>query len=574
MTNKEKARVNALVKGVQPLRKGDLAAINRIFPAYLFRVRRTGEVWTTCCGRHEIITGEMPEQFRAVLDAPHQKETRYEEFTCCHMGYMSAPPPDPKIMKVCPWCGHQVKVKELGRAGNRKNLKAWRRAVVLRQYRGALWAVAYDASKSYEGGTWTLTAAPDVTELKIYRFQPGLVEQVGRVWDWGGYTRMDMPPGRLPMNIREPFYWNSLEGLGYTAVGLGELERSFARYCQVGIYLKAEGETVQTDGLIRCLTLCAFWPRQFEMLVKLGLGEAVDDLLYRKKWNRAAFDWREPAPRKSFGLNAGELRDWGAAGRSLELLTYYKRLCRTQNKPSFEVLRKLREEAGPVCGRLVPKLAGCGLRPEKLMAYIHKEKERPGQKKMTLQTLYTQWADYIEDARLLGYDLKNPIYLTPRDLRHKHTETMGPAARIRDTRVRKEQGKRERARQKAVTDRYCYSTDRWLIRAPVGANEIAAEGKTLRHCVGGYADRHLRGETTIIFLRDRRKPGKPLVTIEMHGDKLLQIHGYENDRRAPIPPRERYEEILEPWLAWVAAGSKRDKRGRPKLPPVKKHPEA
>ena len=104
----------------------------------------------------------------------------------------------------------------------------------------------------------------------------------------------------------------------------------------------------------------------------------------------------------------------------------------------------------------------------------------------------------------------------------------------------------------------------------MGVNEIAAEGKALKHCVGGYAERHLSGSTTILFLRDRRRPGKPLVTIEMRGKEIAQIHGYRNDLYAKADPREKYAEILEPWLAWLAAGSRRDKRGRPIQPRKKK----
>ena len=122
MTNKERARIEALVKGAPPLRKRDLEAINRAFPAYIFRVRKTGEVWTTCCGRHETIGADAPAEVRAILDAPHQREPKKWDGYCCHAGYMSAPPPAQKFVEACPWCGHEVKVKELGRTGDRQNL--------------------------------------------------------------------------------------------------------------------------------------------------------------------------------------------------------------------------------------------------------------------------------------------------------------------------------------------------------------------------------------------------------------------------------------------------------------------
>ena len=36
---------------------------------------------------------------------------------------------------------------------------------------------------------------------------------------------------------------------------------------------------------------------------------------------------------------------------------------------------------------------------------------------------------------------------------------------------------------------------------PVTTAAIKREGRVLDHCVGGYADRHMKGVTTILFLR-------------------------------------------------------------------------
>lgn len=556
----------ALMAAAPPLRESELGAINGIYPAYLFRVRRTREVWASCCGHHEVLPKDAPPEARAVLEAPHHPEPKPYDGYCCHMGAMSAPVPQkrPELVK-CPWCGHMAKVKELGRTGERENLIARRRVVVLRQWRGALWATAYFTKKSYKA---ELTAGPEWELYRVYRFKPGeAVDAGGQYIPW--VHTLNRPPDKLPFPVEEPFRWNSEEGMSYTVIGMAELDKSQFRYCQAGAYLGGR-VTPETDELIRFLTLCTVWPRQVEMLVKLGLRRAVEDLIRRKKWNRAAFDWRETDPRLAFGLDRGELRTWLEESKDLDDLTFYKRFRRDGGKVSFAELAKLREAAGTAMHRMMPKMRRYRVTPARLAAYIQRESGRPGQKRLGLHTLYTEWVDYIEDAELLGYDLTNQVYLLPKGLHQKHTGTMEPAARIRAARAKKGQEEKERARQKQLTTRYCYSTDCWLIRAPVGANEIAAEGKALKHCVGGYADRHLSGSTTILFLRDRRKPSKPLVTIEMRGNEIAQIHGYRNDLYTKTDPRERYAEILEPWLAWLAAGSRRDKRGRPIQPGKKK----
>ena len=102
------------------------------------------------------------------------------------------------------------------------------------------------------------------------------------------------------------------------------------------------------------------------------------------------------------------------------------------------------------------------------------------------------------------------------------------------------------------------------------------EGKALKHCVGGYAARHMTGATTILFLRRRDRPHTPLATIEMNGNRIVQVHGYRNEiepcaeNPERVSARELYKNVLDPWLKWLKGGSKREKDGRLKLPKNKR----
>lgn len=562
----EATRAAWLAKHAPRLREEDLERINDIYPAYLFRCRKTREIWTTCCGQH-IHVSDTDDAWKEVMEAPHHREPESWEGHACYIGAMSGQlPPKPKLV-ACPVCGKKAKVKELGRTGKRDNLYAYYRVVVLRARGDALWAMAYESRKSYKDVA-ALTARPQVGLLRVYRFLPGLAEKASRLFDgypWTGYAALDAPPTKLPLPIGEPFGWCSAEGMGYTVINMDELQSSPFRYCQTEAYLGEKEGPPHTTKLMRYLTLCTQWPRQVEMLVKLGLEKAVDDLILHKVWSKAAFRWAEPDPQKAFGLSRTELKDWMAQKTSfeyrLDMAVWYKRLRRAGMKITFADLEALRKEASSVMGRLVVKMARYKVAPTRLLAYVRKEKTRKGQKRMTLNTLLTEWVDYLEDAVLLGYDLTNPIWLMPKELHAKHMSTMEPASAIREKKV----SERYLKRLKTLVRRYTFSTDRWLIRPPMSAMEITAEGKALHHCVGGYADRHIRGTTTILFLRDRKKPGKPLVTIEMHGNRIAQIHGYENDINETVKPRVKYAGILKPWLAWLDGGSKRDKKGLPVL---------
>ena len=78
----------------------------------------------------------------------------------------------------------------------------------------------------------------------------------------------------------------------------------------------------------------------------------------------------------------------------------------------------------------------------------------------------------------------------------------------------------------------------------------------------------MNNRLTILFLRRKDAPNRSLYTIEMHGNTLIQIHGYRNDRGS-TDPRKAMAWLLDPWLDWIAKGSKRDEDGKPKLPKKK-----
>ena len=126
-------------------------------------------------------------------------------------------------------------------------------------------------------------------------------------------------------------------------------------------------------------------------------------------------------------------------------------------------------------------------------------------------------------------------------------------------------------RYKKLVKKYTFALGGFEIQVPRNGTEISEEGKRLHHCVGGYAERHLKGATIILFLRRSEQKDTPLVTIEMKGNKIVQIHGFDDERTAcpenpnRTPCRKLYDYFLEPWLQWLAEGSKRDKEGNPVL---------
>jgi hypothetical protein len=212
------------------------------------------------------------------------------------------------------------------------------------------------------------------------------------------------------------------------------------------------------------------------------------------------------------------------------------------------------------------------LPPEKLFRYCQRAKRGP------LESSLACWKDYITAAQALGYPLHRENVLLPADLWEAHDEaTEKHRAKLRREREASEaEARKLRAatyvqRKEELEKKYAYAADGLLIRVPAGEDEIIREGACLKHCVAGYAERHVKGAVTILFLREEKRPNSPFLTIEMAGNRLVQIHGYKNEglhtkqgRFAP-DPRETYKDFLDTWLDWLKNGSKRNKDGTPKL---------
>lgn len=581
MTSQEKAEQFA--GKTPPLNQAERDAINALFPAYIFRRSATDEIWTTCCRKHMVVTDEdmmvtTPERnFPAVMWEPHQREqrNRWDD------------PPKPTVQ--CPLCGKPVIVKELRYSGGRDNLSRYRRAVVLRWYRGALWARAYDCAKHYSKSKgYDLTGEPRSKLVGVYRFKPGLAEGTTRDWFWDcpfqSIDRQEGPLVKGHWNIYSPFNANAEYGIGYDVIGLEEIQKSPFRYCM------AEEAEHKFTKFLHFLTACCFYPRQIEMLMKAGMSDVVRDLVERGVKHAAVLDWDAENPAKAFKVSRQDVKAFLKTSRHIEILELYKRL---KGRVSMEECAIWLADGLEAQGtfRAAKKWS---LAPEKLMRYLAGQVGCARYGGMSsMRSVLQHWEDYLTAAEAIGYQLHRENVLLPRNLGTAHDEATQKhrakmererAAQRREWERRQKAEQAERDRQARLAEekyeerrmklekKYGFAMDGYVIRAPMNKDEVLAEGRKLQHCVGGYADRHIQGKTTILFMRKVKKPDEPWLTIEMNGNKLRQIHGFKNEgeytlkgRFAP-DPREVYREFLDTWLDWLEKGSRRDKDGNPKLP--------
>lgn len=538
--------------------------INARFQAYIFRRSKTGEVWTTCCGVHKKLDdNNVTDREWYLLTAPHAPapDVRWGK---------DKNAPNSQARVECPWCGAQAAVKEIRYTGGRKNLWEFRRVLTLRQWRGALWACAYDCTKDY-GCVERSTEGPNIKLLRIYRFRPGKAECAGRNGGWydsgpiKNYQCQTEPgKGKKPWETERPFGWCQEYGLDYETIGMEEIGKSEFRYCgveKVGL----------SDEVTRTLTACCFYPRQIEFLMKCGMKSVVRDLVAYGRKNAAAIHWDAETPAEFLGVKPRELRMLRETNTyswvRIEALGIYRR---QKGKSTLEDCLRFTQIQmdGNKQKMLLKRMREHGVSIGKLLRYMDKH----CLEKRTLRGALDAYVDYLVAAEGVGLDMNNPIFLMPRDFEEKHDQVTAAWSAVLAERRRKAEAERRAAfagRVKSLARKYTYTDGELLVRPAVNAEEIVREGELLHHCVGGYADRHISGATTILFLRRRSAPGKPLCTIEIYGSTIRQIHGWDDERSAckdnpdREDPWEIYAAFLDEWQRWLEGGSKRDKAGRP-----------
>lgn len=532
---------------------------NRLFKPYLFTrhdaKRRVTELQCSLCGAEMTIYDELipPEAMDAVY-AGHN-EGAY-----------------------CPACGELVTAKRVGKLGRRKWLAEWHPLLILTEQEGEIYARGYWLRKLYLG---RLTAKPEFMPTSFYRFAPGRAE-IYKVY-YGLIKREELTGDYNPARrvITEPFtsggYMAGYEP--YAVYGIEETEQSFARYCGREItcpgYLVewgAERVRVQSD-LCKFLALCCIYPRQVEMLNKTGFEDIVDEMVKGRRKSAAVFNWHADSYKDAFGLTRQEMQQWRDSGAPIQAIASYKSLRRAGQHPDFAQLAAIYCSYSDV-QKFFKMAQRAGLQPAELHRYLAKQMrdKRTAYPSCVLGLL----ADYYDMAQRLGWELgSTEAPWTPRDLRAKHDEA-AEEQKLQEIRRRTAElaAKQAAAEESLARRREKYNAERggYIIRIADTAEEIQIEGRTLHHCVGGYAERHLADKLTICFIRRAETPSAALYTVEMQGNRLIQIHGYKNDVDKPADqrPEAMMAWLLEPWLEWLRRGSPRDKNGQPRWPKTKK----
>lgn len=78
--------------------------------------------------------------------------------------------------------------------------------------------------------------------------------------------------------------------------------------------------------------------------------------------------------------------------------------------------------------------------------------------------------------------------------------------------------------------KFTYSKNNLVILPCEKVSELENESKVLDHCVKTYAEKYMKKQTNIMFIRKIEDISKPYVTLEFQNKRVIQCRGYKNNR--------------------------------------------
>lgn len=481
----------------------------------------------------------------------------------------------------CPRCGEDVVLYSLGKMRTGSSLKEWKRAAFVRKaFDGGVLLIAGFATKDYS--PYELRPTIEWNEKSRTYLAPGKRMQWTRelmnYWNcfYAGWDH----PWIAKKTVAEPFnpgmYGSGIDG-SYWLIGWGNIFDTTMKYCQLEEWYRTAGEgwlceeASQVRQVYKYLARYTEYPLM-EMAVKLGMYRAVEELVMDGRKNHKYLNWDANSIQGFLRMNKQDAKDFTRAGGDIRQLIHCRNTVKTGTVRSVQEYLSLVNQMGNM--ENLTRAAGCaekaGVDLKRAVKYVQKQvKTWENQTVYPTGQVLTYWKDYLDAAAALEYDMTEETVVMPKNLPERHDA----ATQMVKLQASAEARKKYRKRYGALRKLYEFRLGDLCIVIPESGEEIVAEGKTLQHCVGGYADRHLEGKLDILFLRNVRKKNRSFLTIEMKARKserdkvqLVQVHGYRNENyKNAKPASQKYKWFLDAWMEWLRNGSQRDKNGNPMI---------
>ena len=164
------------------------------------------------------------------------------------------------------------------------------------------------------------------------------------------------------------------------------------------------------------------------------------------------------------------------------------------------------------------------------------------------------YKDYMRMVNYLNYPL-NEQTACPKNISAAHTQII-ELFNLKKQEEKELAEKKEKAetiekfkKRYEINKNLEMEVDGFLFKIPQNSDDLIREGTELHHCVGSYVEKYMNGETTILFIRHKKDPDKPLYTMEWKKREVVQVRSKFNQE----PPKSIFVAI-DKWEKRVLKG--------------------
>lgn len=291
---------------------------------------------------------------------------------------------------------------------------------------------------------------------------------------------------------------------------------------------------------------------KIEHLIKMKLYRLVSGIIYGGYSYSAlqAINFNGENMRAILGIDRPYFPLLRELNPSIDQLHLIRQLLQADHKPSTEQIKWF--IASKISNADAAKKLLAHMSVHKLQRYVEQQfapKDEAALKRVDyykMNTLITDYHDYLCMCKELQYDVKNSFILFPRELKAAHDSV---AKTLKD--------KRTAEHEKAIAGsfdewqkRYQYQSKELMMIPPHSAKEIVDEGAALHHCVRLYVKNVAEKKSVILFVRSVDEPNKSLCTVEVKDGQVTQARGFDNEE-----PPAQITAFIEQWKQRVLYAS-------------------
>lgn len=283
---------------------------------------------------------------------------------------------------------------------------------------------------------------------------------------------------------------------------------------------------------------------KIEHLIKMKLYRLVSGIIYGGYSYSAlqAINFNGENMRAILGIDRPYFPLLRELNPSIDQLHLIRQLLQADHKPSTEQIKWF--IASKISNADTAKELLAHMSVHKLQRYVEQQfapEDEAALKRVDyykINTLITDYHDYLCMCKELQYDVKNSFILFPRELKAAHDSV---AKTLKD--------KRTAEHEKAIAGsfdewqkRYQYQSKELMMIPPHSAKEIVDEGAALHHCVRLYVKNVAEKKSVILFVRSVDEPDKSLCTVEVKDGQVTQARGFDNEE-----PPAQITAFIEQW---------------------------